>query len=261
MQKKECQQVFDLFVPLLNEYKIKLDLRIINDKSCDIVTLSDNELVVNLAHLKKEDFQPFIAYYIQKIIMPLLNIKTNRLTIRRVQEKDLHDLYELASCEEVAVNDGFKPFSSLSKYKTELFSAFLTDKTRYSIETNSKVIGIINLRETQSRAVTAFEIGYAINKDFWRQGYAFEALTAVLEFCLNKLHIDLITANCFEENFRSQKLLKKLGFEYEGKIRKAFYPTYYSKAIDEYSYYIEKAIFNAKSKNLTCLNSTFCIPN
>lgn len=56
-----------------------------------------------------------------------------------------------------------------------------------------------------------------------RQGYAFEAVDAVVECLLEELHLDMIIAGAIEENVPSLNMLNILGFTYEGKKHKAFW--------------------------------------
>ncbi|MHD0396766.1 GNAT family N-acetyltransferase [Staphylococcus simulans] len=58
------------------------------------------------------------------------------------------------------------------------------------------------------------ECGYAIHNQFWRQGYAHEALTAVLKIA-QRLKYHRIEAHVHPANHASLGLLEKCGFKYE----------------------------------------------
>ena len=49
-----------------------------------------------------------------------------------------------------------------------------------------------------------------------------EALSAILEFSLKKSNLNRIEAQVYVENHRSVKLLQKLGFAKEGRLRENF---------------------------------------
>lgn len=53
------------------------------------------------------------------------------------------------------------------------------------------------------------------------KGYIFEAASAVLDYGFNKLGLTLISANCYPQNKRSQRVLEKMGFAYEGILHQA----------------------------------------
>ena len=80
---------------------------------------------------------------------------------------------------------------------------------------SGKVIGNIYCR---ARDFAAKEVGYIINKDYQRQGYAAEALFAVI---YNAFQEDThrIYAECDPQNTASWKLLKSVGFRREAHLR------------------------------------------
>ncbi len=63
------------------------------------------------------------------------------------------------------------------------------------------------------------EIGYLLNRKYWRQGVMNQALGAVIDFAFNSLNLHRIEADVDTENIPSLGLLEKLGFEREGLFR------------------------------------------
>lgn len=63
------------------------------------------------------------------------------------------------------------------------------------------------------------ELGYAIRREDWGKGYATEAASLMLDFGFRTLGLHRIQAACGPENRPSQRLLTKLGFTPEGRIR------------------------------------------
>jgi RimJ/RimL family protein N-acetyltransferase len=63
------------------------------------------------------------------------------------------------------------------------------------------------------------EIGYLLDRKYWRQGVMLQALGAVIEFAFNTLDLHRIEADVDSENIPSIGLLEKLGFEREGLFR------------------------------------------
>lgn len=63
------------------------------------------------------------------------------------------------------------------------------------------------------------ELGYWIGRPHWNRGYATEAGSAVLEFGFDMLHLHRIYASHFASNPASGKVLKKIGFKEEGRLR------------------------------------------
>lgn len=63
------------------------------------------------------------------------------------------------------------------------------------------------------------DIGYAYLPRYWRQGYAFEAASAVMGFASLELGLERMAAIVNPENIPSIRLLQKLGFHFEKMIR------------------------------------------
>lgn len=60
-----------------------------------------------------------------------------------------------------------------------------------------------------------YEIGWIFNKNYWRQGYAFESCKAVVEYAFNQLEAHKIFAEVID-SVKSVGLMKKLGMRLEG---------------------------------------------
>jgi [ribosomal protein S5]-alanine N-acetyltransferase len=60
------------------------------------------------------------------------------------------------------------------------------------------------------------QLAYWIGEPYWNQGYATEAINALLSFGFGKLELDLVFADCHEENTASVRVLEKNGFTKAG---------------------------------------------
>jgi len=69
--------------------------------------------------------------------------------------------------------------------------------------------------ETNQRA----EIGFILNRSYWRQGLMYQALEVVIDFAFSILKLHRIEADVDPENAGSLGILEKLGFEHEGLFR------------------------------------------
>lgn len=63
------------------------------------------------------------------------------------------------------------------------------------------------------------EIGYLLNRKYWRQGVMKQAVGAVIEFAFTTLDLHRIEADVDTENAASIGLLEQFGFEREGLFR------------------------------------------
>ena len=67
------------------------------------------------------------------------------------------------------------------------------------------------------------EIGFILNRSYWRQGLMQQALEAVIAFAFDTLKLHRIEADTDTENTGSLALLEKLGFEREGLFRERWF--------------------------------------
>lgn len=169
-----------------------------------------------------------------------LEIETERLLIRRINNADNEDFFEMFSDEETSINDGAKPYFEMDEGYEADFNYLVSDEMHYAIELKEahKMIGIMHLSEIPERAVKCYQVGYDIHVKFRRKGYASEAIKAILKYCFNYLEVEMFTATVYDWNKESVSLLNKLGFIQEGKIHKAEKHFKYG-VIDLLSFYIE----------------------
>lgn len=78
-------------------------------------------------------------------------------------------------------------------------------------------LGLCDLSEIDWRHHRA-EVGFILGKDSWGQGYAYEAMQAVMNHAAS-LGLKRLWARTLVGNDSSEKLLTKLGFEQEGYLR------------------------------------------
>jgi RimJ/RimL family protein N-acetyltransferase len=58
-------------------------------------------------------------------------------------------------------------------------------------------------------------VGFTIASAYWRNGYATEAMTALLDYLFEDVDLHRVVADCDTENIGSWKTLEKLGFRRE----------------------------------------------
>ena len=166
-----------------------------------------------------------------EISKPLpLPFKTSRLAIRRLAPGDWKDLMELTADESLFQ---YTPGRALGeeevlhwlesdphvKLTTPNQTFFLAIETREP----AKLIGYIGLTQTEAPRQTA-DLSIFVNKAFQRQGFAWEAFSAVLDFCFEGIRLHRITASCDSRNAAARGLFEKLGLRREGEsVKDHFY--------------------------------------
>ncbi|UNK20447.1 GNAT family N-acetyltransferase [Paenibacillus sp. N3/727] len=82
----------------------------------------------------------------------------------------------------------------------------------FKIDSN-ELVGCCGLRP-HMKEPNVYELGFHLKSEYWGEGYAFEAASAVLQYAKTYLKANYIVAGHHPENAASEKLLKKLGFRY-----------------------------------------------
>ena len=85
-----------------------------------------------------------------------------------------------------------------------------------------RLIGSCGLRRPLGDDRTA-DIGYELDPDYWGQGYATEAARAMVQFGFRELGLQRLTSWCIADNAASARVLARLGFRPEGRLRRQEY--------------------------------------
>ncbi len=108
------------------------------------------------------------------------------------------------------------------------------------IEHKGKIIGMMSITNIDHTNKNA-EIGYWLGKPFWGRKFMKEAGKIILEFAFKEVGLERVYARVLIPNIASSKLLEKLGFQYEGKQRRAMIR--FGEWYDAYTYSLLKEEF------------------
>ncbi len=151
-------------------------------------------------------------------------LETERLTLRPFRESDAEALFACCRNANLGNNAGWAPHQSIEESREILHTLFMKQENIWAItrKDSGQLIGSIGIipdpkRENpQSRM-----LGYWLDEAHWGKGYMTEAVQAVINYAFKELHLSLITAYCYPHNKRSQKVLERNGFIYEGTLHQA----------------------------------------
>ncbi len=163
---------------------------------------------------------------------PILH--TQRLRLASVTKDHMHDLFEILGDEESMKYYDIFPYKEpegvleiIDLYKTRVEEG---NGMRWGIFLENKLIGTCGFNGYKSKRTGV--IGYDINRKYWGNGYASEAVKAVVEQGYDYLDIHRIAAHVMPGNVASEKVLQKCGFQKEGYLRDAsFYKGKYQDQI------------------------------
>jgi RimJ/RimL family protein N-acetyltransferase len=153
-----------------------------------------------------------------------LPIETARLVIRRFAPGDWKDLIELTAAEELFQFTEGRPLEEeeVLHWLESDAHVKLTTPNQYfylALETRDpvKLIGYIGLLHTDPQQFQA-ALNIFVNKAHQRQGFALEALDAVLGFCFEAIKLHRIAVSCDSRNTAARGLFEKLGLRREGEF-------------------------------------------
>ncbi len=154
--------------------------------------------------------------------------ETERLIIRKWEEKDCEDLYDYASKEEVTKFLNFKPYSSIQDAIDRINSIlekYSNNKKEVAyaiaLKESNKVVGSIDIVHHILKGDGEIELGYILNPAYQGFGYMTEALVGMFRYIkINNLAKRII---CEHDtlNQKSGNVMKRAGMTYEGTLRKA----------------------------------------
>ena len=84
------------------------------------------------------------------------------------------------------------------------------------------IVGTVSFRGISQAYYKSATLGYKVDRDYRRRGYAQEAIERGLVIMDEELHLHRIEATVMPKNIASINLLAKLGFEEEGLMRGKF---------------------------------------
>ena len=158
----------------------------------------------------------------RKAKMPQLPVLgTERLVLRAFDPSDAVDVYAYAQSERVGPMAGWAPHKSLEESRS-VVRAFIEAGDAWAVvdKSSGHVIGSISLHlDGKRRLEGCRQMGYVLGEDHWGRGYATEACRAVLQYAFETLDAPVVSAMHFPANHKSRRILKKLGFTYEGTLR------------------------------------------
>lgn len=151
-------------------------------------------------------------------------LESKRLLLKPFEESFAEGLFAYASNVNVGPIAGWKPHESVEESLEIIRSLFLPAKVfGIFLKETDELIGTIALEKDRFRPdARSNEIGYSLSFNHWGYGYMTEAAKTVIDFAFNELDREILCVCTSPVNKRSQRVIEKCGFKYEGTIRKAY---------------------------------------
>lgn len=161
--------------------------------------------------------------------IPLVITKSRRLIIREMSVEDVPALYDIYKGNVLNYIEPLKDPAT----ERELAESYI--KSMYGFygygmwlvvrKSDNRIIGRAGFSEREMPdGNVKTELGYLIGEEYQKQGYAYEACTAILEYAKENLDFEEVIACIEEGNTASVGLVIKLGFEKAGDMCNKWQP-------------------------------------
>ena len=149
-------------------------------------------------------------------------LETDRLILRMWNRRDAADLYAYAKNPNVGPNAGWKPHAGIGESREIINRVFRMHHTwAVVLRETGRVIGSVGLEDDPLRSgIRSKELGYSLSEDYWGQGIMTEAARRVIRYAFEDMKVEVLSIRTSDNNTRSQRVIQKCGFHYEGTMRK-----------------------------------------
>lgn len=139
--------------------------------------------------------------------------------------EDAEGLYAYARDPEVGPKAGWSPHKDVAESLAIIREIFLPNNVWAIREKETgKIVGSIGLEPDRRREdVNSREMGYSLARESWGKGYMTEAAKAVMDYAFEKYGLVVMGICTSPENKRSQRVIEKCGFKYEGCQRRGYH--------------------------------------
>jgi RimJ/RimL family protein N-acetyltransferase len=142
---------------------------------------------------------------------------TDRLRLEPIGSRHAEDLWRLFQDPAVAEWYGVWTHERAQREATRIASAWQTEgvhKWMAYLRTTAALVGRGGLSRVHLAGQERLEIGWALLRPFWGQGYATEIGRAGMVFAFEELGADEVVSYTETRNARSRAVMERLGFHY-----------------------------------------------
>ena len=143
-----------------------------------------------------------------------MEVKTERLVLKNITERDKVDLVSLIGDWEVSKWLSRVPYPYSEKHAEEWISMVSKSPWNLNIFDSGRLCGGVGL--TNLEDPWQFELGYWVGRNSWGKGIATEAAKGLIEATLESREGISIVASYMQGNADSTNVLDKLGFKERG---------------------------------------------
>lgn len=229
--EKALKKYNGVYPTLTNEFakRYAVGLKKINrEEDCGDMGLRISKLQYHPLEIKQKNFV-CVKTLFDKIVPPVL-IKTDRLNITDILEKDKKDYFLLytddklnkywgydykTDCKGTIDEEYFYSFQKKLKEKKEEYS--------FAVRLGEEFIGELVLYNFGYYGET--EIGFRFFEKYHKKGYATESVSSLIDYARTVLGASVIKCRCYKQNENSIKLIEKVGFVLHSQSEEKYFYT------------------------------------
>lgn len=153
-------------------------------------------------------------------------LSNGEITLRPLKTEDAYDMFAYCSLNEIA--DGMTWDAHQSIEDTKAFIDYTLNRLEGSndvflaIEVDGVMVGSTSLLYVDNRHHVA-ELGYMLNPAYAGRGIVTKAVNLIMAHGFEEMAMNRIQARCFIDNAGSENVMKRVGMEFEGILRKRMF--------------------------------------
>ncbi|MBL7915434.1 MAG: GNAT family N-acetyltransferase [Bacteroidia bacterium] len=154
-------------------------------------------------------------------------VETHRLILREIVESDVEGFFELDSDPEVHRFLGNRTVKSkeesmqVIKYVRQQYVEFGIGRWAVVEKQSGSFLGWAGIKFVTDEVnghKNYYDLGYRFIRKYWGKGYATESALASFNYASEVLSLDQLYAATHNQNFASQKIITKLGFQFRNEF-------------------------------------------
>jgi len=145
------------------------------------------------------------------------------VTLRAIDENDADVLLEMINDPEIEGSVVGYSYPVFLNQQKKWIAELKNDSTvRYMIDYKEEPVGVISISSLDLKNRCG-NLNIKLVQKARGNGVATKAVKLLVDYCFNQLNLNCVYANVLENNEASNKLWRKLGFHFDGRLRQRVY--------------------------------------